>query len=69
MGFVRGMQWHVQDAWVQQGVRITPKGDTEVYARRLENGDTAVGLFNKDGPVNGTLVPPCISTAQVLLVT
>jgi alpha-galactosidase len=34
---------------VQQGLRLTPKGDTEVWFRRLNNGDTAVGLYNKNG--------------------
>ena len=43
----------LQDEWVQQGVRVSPKGNTEVWARRLSNGDTAVGLYNKNGGNNG----------------
>ena len=44
-----------QDALGQQGIRITPKGNTEVWARRLENGDTAVGLYNKNSAGNRRL--------------
>ncbi len=46
-----------QDEWVQQGLRLTPKGNTEVWTRRLSNGDTAVGLYNKNGASPGS--PRC----------
>jgi alpha-galactosidase len=47
-----------QDPLGQQGIRLTPKGDTEIWARRLANGDTAVALYNKHvtpGPTNITV--------------
>ncbi len=42
-----------QDPWGKQGLRQSPKGDTEVWTRTLSNGDTAVALFNKNGTDNG----------------
>lgn len=32
------------------GLRLSPKGSTEVWARNLSNGSVAVALFNKLGP-------------------
>lgn len=36
-----------QDPLGQMGLRMTPKGTTEVWARNLSNGDVAVALLNK----------------------
>lgn len=36
-----------QDPMVRQAVRVAKEGETEVYARRLEDGSLAVGLFNR----------------------
>jgi len=36
-----------QDALGKMGFRRTPAGDTEVWARELQGGDWAVGLYNK----------------------
>lgn len=36
-----------QDPLGQMGLRVSPKGDTEVWARNLSNGDVAVALLNK----------------------
>ena len=41
------------------GLRVTPKGDTEVWARELANGDIAVGLLNKNGGGGGGGVDNC----------
>ena len=38
-----------QDSMGKMALRLTPKGDTEVWARELANGDLAVGLLNKNG--------------------
>eukprot|EP00049_Salpingoeca_infusionum_P009158 m.151714 g.151714 ORF g.151714 m.151714 type:complete len:499 (+) comp14257_c0_seq1:116-1612(+) len=38
-----------QDPLGQQGYRVTPKNDTEVWARNLNDGSVAVGLYNKNG--------------------
>lgn len=38
-----------QDPLVQQGLRITPSGATEIFARNLADGSVAVGLYNKLG--------------------
>jgi len=48
-----------QDPLGKQGLRISPKGPSEIWARDLQNGDIAVGLFNKDG----TLSPPTPCTS------
>ncbi len=40
-----------------QGQRISPKGDTEVWARNLKDGSVAVGLYNKNG--GSGPVAPC----------
>ena len=36
-----------QDKLGKMGLRVSPKGETEVWARELANGDIAVGLLNK----------------------
>jgi alpha-N-acetylgalactosaminidase len=33
------------------GLRVSPKGALEVWARNMSNGSVAVALFNKEGPV------------------
>jgi alpha-galactosidase len=38
-----------QDPLGKQGRRIAKKGDLEIYAKPLEGGDVAVGLFNRSG--------------------
>jgi len=43
-----------QDSLGKQGLRISPKGNTEVWARNLTGGAVAAGLFNK----LGNLPPP-----------
>jgi alpha-galactosidase len=35
-----------QDALCQPPIRLSPKGDIAVYAKKLESGDWALGLFN-----------------------
>ena len=43
--------WHlptVADALGQAGIRLSAKGDTEVWFRTLQDGAVAVGLFNKN---------------------
>jgi len=47
-----------QDALGKQGLRISAKGATEVWARNLSGGAVAVGLFNKLGP-NPAPPTPC----------
>jgi len=44
-----------QDPLGKMGFRRTPAGDTEVWARELQGGDWAVGLYNK-AVVNGTQI-------------
>ena len=40
-----------QDPKGKMALRVTPKGETEVWARELANGDLAVGLLNKGAVV------------------
>ena len=43
--------WHlptVADELGQAGIRLSAKGDTEVWFRTLQDGAVAVGLFNKN---------------------
>lgn len=42
-----------QDSLGKMGLRISPKGPTEVWARELANGDMAVGLLNKGEASSG----------------
>jgi alpha-galactosidase len=45
-----------QDALGKQGVRVTKDGPVEVFAKQLEDGSTAVGLFNRGLlPATGTV--------------
>jgi len=44
-----------QDPLGKQGIRTSPKGNTEVWSRQLQGGSVAVALFNKLG---GTVTPP-----------
>src|SRR5581483_9069251 len=37
-----------QDALGEQGARISGNGNTEVWAKEMEDGSVAVGLFNRD---------------------
>eukprot|EP00051_Salpingoeca_urceolata_P010832 m.133143 g.133143 ORF g.133143 m.133143 type:complete len:499 (-) comp16874_c0_seq4:137-1633(-) len=53
-----------QDSLVQQGLRITPKGDTEVWARNLSDGSVAVGLYNKNGHPSPAPPPPPTSCSS-----
>merc|ERR1711924_508561 len=40
-----------QDPMGKMALRMTPKGDTEIFARNLSNGDVAVAFLNKgSGP-------------------
>jgi hypothetical protein len=36
-----------QDALGQMGIRLSPNTDTQVWARKLANGDVAVALYNR----------------------
>jgi alpha-N-acetylgalactosaminidase len=40
-----------QDPMGMQGLRITPAGNAEIWARNLSDGTVAVGLLNKEGNV------------------
>jgi len=48
-----------QDPLGKQGLRMTPKGPSEIWARNLQDASLAVGLFNKQGTV--TPPTPCTS--------
>jgi len=43
-----------QDSLGKQGLRITPQGATEIWARNLSDGSVAVGLLNKEGNAPNT---------------
>ena len=49
-----------QDPMGKAGVRVSPKGDTEVWARELQGGDAAIALLNKaDGSGGGGGIDNC----------
>jgi len=55
-----------QDPMGQMGIRISNNTATQVWARELENGDVAVGLYNKGGVPTGPPIPgpPCTNWVE-----
>ena len=43
-----------RDPMGKAGLRVTPKGGQDVWARQLSGGDMAVALFNKGGATAAT---------------
>merc|ERR1712113_1367327 len=39
-----------QDPLGQMGIRLTPNNATQVWARKMANGDVAVALYNRGDP-------------------